>query len=300
MNRQGGMAVIMALLLVALAASATSLVLWQQNLWWQQLASDRRRAEMHALADAGLALGVARLRPSAVVGANQSWARPGLLREGEGRVAVRIEDAQGRLNLNGLAGGGSLVDEGWLTVLRRLLSILQLPTELADNLVRWRGLQTQSEQDAGRRLPGGHPSLTRWEDLARVPGFSPERMARLAPHVIVLPEGVRRVNVNTASASLLAALLPEAAPGMLAAAIAGRGEQPFRDVTGFLARIGVSSPARIADLGTGSDYFLLQASVRHGAASRQTVAMLKVELDRTRLLWRRDRPGIAPSEEGKT
>jgi general secretion pathway protein K len=285
------MAVLMALLLVALAASASALVLWQQRLWWQQLAADRRRAEMHALADAGLALAMARLQPVAVVGLGDAWARPGFLQEDDGKVEIRLADGQGRFNLNGLAAGGAQVDAAWLETLRRLLASLQLPDELAGNLVRWRGLLTRSQQEAGLRPPIGQPPLARWDDLARVPGFTPERMARLAPYATVLPEGVRRVNVNTASAELLTALLPTLPPGAVAEALSRRTAQPYRDVGEFLARAGSGNPDGAADLTTGSDYFLLRAIVRHGHARRSVMALLKVEAGRTRLLWRLDRAG---------
>lgn len=296
MRRARGMAVIMALLLVALAASAAALVLWQQSLWWQQLATERRRAEMRQLSDAGLALAIARLRPSTVVGPGQPWSRPGSLRENEGRVTVQLEDAQGRFNLNALSGGGALVDTGRLESLRRLLASLQLPEGLADALQRWRGLQSRAEQDAGSRPPAGHPALLRWDELAQVPGFTRERIARLVPYATVLPEGARMVNINTAPAQVLAALLPELPPGALAEALSERRQHPFRDVATFLARTGVNNPARLGDLTTGSDFFMLQAMVRHGAARRFTEALLKVEPGATRSLWRRDRAVVQGEE----
>lgn len=299
MRQERGMAVLMALLLVALAASAAALVLWQQSLWWQQLAAERRRAQIHALTRGGVALAAARLRPAAVVGAGQPWARPGVLRAGEAWAEVRLEDRQGGFNLNALSAGGALVDEGWLAALRRLLRGLGLPEQLALDLARWRGLQTQAEQDAGQRAARGQAPLERWEDLARVPGFTAARLARLAGHAVVLPEGVRRINLNTASAPVLAALLPEVPPGALDEALAVRARQPFRDVAGFLSRTGVSNPARLADLGVGSDYFLARVQVRQGEARRVAEALLKVEPGQTRVLWRQDRTGDGPPERGE-
>jgi general secretion pathway protein K len=280
------MAVIMALLLVALAASAASLVLWQQSLWWQQVEADRQRAQMHLLLDAQVAWAQWRLRPvSPTIAYDQPWARPWVGQEGDYRWQARLTDLQSRLNLNALALQPGLVNKDLLDSYRRLLAALQLSDGLADNLVEWCGLRDA----AATAVPSRPVRLVRdWRELGQVPGYEPAVLRLLAPYVTLLPSELNLVNVNTASPLLLAAMVPNAAPAAVAHVVQERGRLPFRDAADFIGRLGMAGQEPPKTLGAGSSAFLLQGTVRHHAAEQRIDAIFRVESGRVRLLARPD------------
>jgi general secretion pathway protein K len=284
MKRQRGMAVVMALLLVALAASAVALVLWQQNLWWHQVEAERRRAQIRLLADAELSWGMSRVKAANVVALSQPWARPLAVTEQGFELRARLIDMQGRFNLNALAKGGGQIDLPRLAQYRSLLAQLRLPATLADALIRWQGLRS------GEVRPGSPQPrfLTRWRMLEHIPGYSAEVRARLEPFATVLPPENDAVNVNTASPQLLTALFPQIPEGTLAAVLSQREQNYFRDVADFRARLGgrIETPG----LSATSSLFLLEGTVTQGGVRRVTRGLIKVEPGQVKLLWREDGP----------
>ncbi|BEV73365.1 hypothetical protein THUN1379_28470 [Paludibacterium sp. THUN1379] len=284
------MAVIMALLLVALAASAASLVLWQQGLWWQQVEVDRQRAQMRLLLDAQLAWAATRLHSRAIVALNQSWARPWQGSEGDYHWQARLHDLQSRLNLNALGLPDGRVNQDMLEAYQRLLQSLQLPGTLADQLVRWQGLRPADGQGGSGQAVRG---LRDWRQLAEVSGYTPAVMQRLGPLVSLLPSSFSRINLNTAPLPLLQALLPEVAPAALARVLQQRRTLPFRDQADFASRVGAAAVLRPSLFATSSVLFQLHGVVRHQRAERHVEAILQVEAGRVRLL-RRAEPGALP------
>ena len=284
MRQQQGMAVVMSLLLVALAASASALVLWQQGLWWHQLAADRRRAQIQALLDSERSWALTRLTMQNAIALSQPWAEPLRLSEPEYEMHGQLSDLQGRFNLNALASRGGEINLAQLAALRGLLAELRLPPSLADNLIRWFRLHTPN----ARRVPGTAlaRSLERWEMLAWVPGYTPTVMERLAPYSTVLPADVVTVNVNTAAPLLLRALLPQIEPGLLQRVLAQRHGRYFRDIGDFQARLGTDLSG--TNLSATSSWFLLEATVRQGTWLRGQQAVLRLDAGGARVVWRHE------------
>lgn len=281
-----GMAVILALLLVALSASAAALVLWQQGLWWHQLQQDQRRARLRAWLQSEVSWAISRLPGSPVVAYGQPWAEPLSGQEQTVRIQARLLDMQGRLNLNALSQGPGLLDTAQLEHFRRLLQALQLPQALADELVRWRGLQSQ-EARARQGMTARLRRPVHWHALLQVPGYTPQVLARLEPYATLLADDVRTVNLNTAPRLLLQAMLPQAAAGSLESALAERERRAFRHPGELLLRLNLPS-ANQQHFGVGSSYFLLQGSVRDDVTERRQQALLQVAPGRVQLLWRRE------------
>lgn len=287
MKRQRGMAVVMALLLVALAATAVALVLWQQGLWWRQVESDHQRAQIRMLIDAELTWGLSRVKAANVVALSQPWARPMTLSEPGFEMHAALTDMQSRFNLNAMAGQGGLVDPARLAQYRNLLVALSLPPSLSDSLIRWNGLRLEEIRGV---TPAPPRVLERWDGLIQVPGYTPEVMARLEPYAAVLPPEVSTVNVNTAKPLLLAAMLPQLGAGALQGALAQREQNYFRDVSDFKMRLGMEFDT--SGLTANSSLFLLRGSVRQGAMRRALRALIKAEPGHNQLLWRQDGPGL--------
>jgi general secretion pathway protein K len=285
MRRQHGMAVVMALLLVALSASVSALVLWQQRLWLHQVELDHHRAQMRLWLDAQLVWAASRLCLAGVVTLSQPWAQPFHLREQQYVLDARLLDMQARLNLNALALPGGIINQQQLAHYRQLLLALQLPLSLADALVQWRGLQRADQPVRVPALPRQR-ALDDWDHLLQVPGYTPALLARLQPYAAVLEDTDGRVNLNTAPLLLLQAMLPQQAGGVLAQLVAQREQPAVLDEADFRARLNAADfPA--GSFTTTSRWFLLQATVRHGRYGRGLEALFHLDGRQARLVWRR-------------
>lgn len=199
-----------------------------------------------------------------------------------GEVSGYLEDAQGLWNLNNLAPDGA-ADEEQVAVFRKLLSHLGLPGELADYLADW--IDDKSEARRGdsedawylaqvpARVASNHPLLT-IDSLSDVRGFSPDVVARLRPHVTVLP-GRQPVNLNFATAPVLAAMVPGLSVSDASRLVAERERIPFRDVADFQGRLPVGASAPSIPHGVTSHHFTAHVTARSGRSQVRLQALLR-------------------------
>jgi len=178
-----------------------------------------RRAAL--VADGGVMLAAEVLRQDFALGntdsLNDIWARElPPIDTGAGMLAVRIEDEQGKLNLNDLATG-SLSPAG-----RRFQALLQnlgLDQALASPVADWvdrnndpgPGALAAENDWYARAAPPYAPRngmMRSYAELALVRGFTPAVLARLRRFVTVLPAADVKVNANTAPPEVLAAMDP--------------------------------------------------------------------------------------------
>jgi general secretion pathway protein K len=121
--------------------------------------------------------------------------------------------------------------------------------------------------------------MTSVDSLLDIPGYTPEMVARLRPFVTVLPT-VSAVNMNTASAEVIAAIVPGMSLSSAQAFVARRQTVFFHnagDVQNALRGAGaqiVSVDPNQYDVNT--NYFLIHGRVQHERA----------EVDRTTLVYR--------------
>jgi general secretion pathway protein K len=175
----------------------------------------------------------------------------------------------------------------------RLLEALQLDPSLAQAVLDW------IDADGDLAGPGGaedawylalarpyraaNQALAQVEELYRVRGFDARAVARLRPFVSALPGRVP-VNANTASAEVLAALLPELTREEARALADSRKSRPFKDKADLAARAKSAAPSTLdARLDVKSDHFLVQVAV--------TQDDVQVALE---ALVRRGAPGASP------
>jgi general secretion pathway protein K len=209
---QRGMAVIAALLVVIAAAVVTTRIVEDQSLLAQTLASERERAQGQWMLRSGLDWSRAILRYDAQTNATTRldgiWAQPivnlpvGTASNPEQALFTgQVEDEQGKLNLRNLAQNG-VVQPQAVQELTRLFDSLRISPEVADN-VALRVARAQYGADIQPSAPG----LQFVSDLAGVPGMTPQALALISPFLTILPD-MSKINVNTASAEVLAAVVP--------------------------------------------------------------------------------------------
>jgi general secretion pathway protein K len=133
--------------------------------------------------------------------------------------------------------------------------------------------------DANSNAPVAPLQMINVESLLDVPGFSPEAVERLRPFVTVLPT-TTSVNMNTASAEVIAATVPGMSLSQAQAFVARRETVFFHDVGNVtLALTGAGVKADAVDtsqMDVTTKYFLIHGRVQHERA----------EVDRTTLLYR--------------
>ena len=159
-----------------------------------------------------------RSQPS-ITDLEQPWAEPiGPTPVAPGvTLQASLEDLQGRFNLNNLvASDGVTVNTQQLNAFRRLLTLLGLQPQWADDWVNWidksptppiPGAPAESaymEMDPPYHTP--NLPVTSSSELLALPGFGRARFERIAPYVTALPVGTP-LNVCTASPYVLDAYL---------------------------------------------------------------------------------------------
>jgi general secretion pathway protein K len=133
--------------------------------------------------------------------------------------------------------------------------------------------------DADSDTPVAPLQMINVESLLDVPGFSPEAVEKLRPFVTVLPT-TTSVNMNTATAEVIAATVPGMSLSQAQAFVARRETVFFHDVANVeLGLTGAGANTANIDLNqmdVTTKYFLIHGRVQHERA----------EVDRTTLLYR--------------
>ncbi|MCU1716029.1 type II secretion system minor pseudopilin GspK [Pseudomonas sp. 5P_3.1_Bac2] len=254
MRQQRGMALITVLLVVAVVSVVCAAIISRQQLSIRSTANqlDVRQAWHYALGGEVLAKALLSRdfnqgeRSAQVDHLGELWAlprKPYPLDEG-GELRVQIIDLTGRFNLNSLAaktpGGGP--DDSTLAQFRRLLLGLQISTPYAERLADWLDEDDQPTgsygAEDGQYLAAQPPYraanriLSDPSELRLLLDMRAEDYERLLPYVSALPAGTT-LNVNTASARVLASLSDGLSLSQAQEIVAARGAEGYRDVQAF-------------------------------------------------------------------
>ena len=144
------------------------------------------------------------------------WARPlPPLPVDGGSVAGRLEDLQGRFNLNNLLFPDGTVNAEAVKQLERILGMLEIEPGWATAMADWidgdtnPGFPDGAEDSVytGQSPPylAANMPITRASEIMALPEFGAERFSKLKPYVTALPVGTP-LNVCTASGFVLDAL----------------------------------------------------------------------------------------------
>lgn len=296
---QSGAAVLMALFVATLATLIVSGLFYRQFVLLRTIENQQLVAQSRQLLRGALDWGRAILREdgnrSSYDALSEPWAQPlaetRLDQLGEtgsiaslASIAGSIEDAQGRFNLHNLVDNGQIVEKE-LESLRRLTSLLELPTQTAD-LIAERMLEAQGLSSSAEDKPGEAPGsegerpqplpLMLPRDISGVQGISPEATDRLAPYIVVLDENTP-VNVNTASAEVIAARVPGLTLAEARGFVAERDRISYFNTTGEArTRLGAKgSGVTDAELSVNSRYFFVRGEVKLERAVTRMEALVK-------------------------
>jgi general secretion pathway protein K len=231
----------------------------------------------------------------------------------EATLSGNIIDACSRYNLRNLADKGQANAEQ-VEVFGRLLRNLQMDPQLAGRVAAYvaagqpleapvpEGGEPSGGTPAGGASPGGTPAggtpaggtptgggnvprvsrssvpgspmkFLAVDDLLTVPGFTQAMVERLRPFVIVLPD-VTPVNVNTAPAEVLAALMPNMSVSEANSLVVRRQRAAWRDMNYFSAEVGDSRPITPGAAGVRSDWFLVNSRIRLDRAALDAEALI--------------------------
>lgn len=300
-TRQSGVAIVLAMGVVALAAISATAMMVTQSTWSRHNELSTDQVQARALLQVGVDWTRAVLsddrRSSNVDTLGEPWAlRLPPIPVENGTLAGRIEDQQGRFNLNNLVRDGKL-NPAQLAHFQALLSLLGLPIALGDALVDWIDADDQpSSQDGAEDafylavpspyLAANQP-LMDVAELALVRGFNDSVRLRLRPFVSALP-AFTVVNVNTAAPEVIAAVVDGLELDGARALVEKRDRSYMRDHADFTSRLPGGARAAPADIGFSSEYFLVQLRVTVGDAQARSEALLaRRDANWPAVVWRK-------------
>ena len=247
MYKQQGVAVITAVLVLAIAATAAATIAANHQL-------DMRRTEnsitsSQALSYAkgaeqwAMAILARDLKDSTYDSLDEDWAiiLPRFPLPGGG-IEGSLEDAQGKINLNKLWENGK-VNPIVKQRVSRLFFLLGINPNLVEAIIDWidPGLEPEgpdgAERDRYESLEYAYYPADQYmadiSELRLIHGFDQKTYDSLLPHVTALSADAR-LNLNTASAEVLASLNPKINVELAKDLVKEREEEPYKQASDFL------------------------------------------------------------------
>jgi general secretion pathway protein K len=301
---QRGVALISAMIVVALATVIAATLFFDSAMTARRSAASFSMEQGLQLAQGAEALAAYAIQqsdPKQVTPASM-WAQPYGPVEVAPEVSLeaKLNDEQGKFNLNTLLKKDGTPNEPAVKVFTQLLKLLELEPRWTSLLIDWMDSNPQPESEGGEdslyasQVPPhrtGNLLLTSISELQQMPGFNRDLYQRLAPFVTALPPTANKVNVCTADREVLDALFAVSAddtnnveytrmrPEDLATSRA-QGCFPSLDT---LTR-GDAAMKELA--GERSDYFRLRTWVRIGTAQFALYSLMYREGDKARPISR--------------
>ena len=306
-RRQRGVAVVTALLLTTLAVSIVASLFWQQQVQVRSMENQRLQLQTKWIQRGALEWLSVLLRQSNYTvnytSLDQPWATPLAETrldqfidreriEGENFAASlsgNIIDATSRYNLTNLAKNG-VPDPEQLLIFNRLLNNLRMDGRVAQRVSQMVAAG-QPPPEVPAEDPNGNPPppppprpaqegivgmpapVLRVDDLLSVQGVTPEMLQKLRPFVTVLPEPTP-VNVNTAPAEVLAAVIPGYSLSEANVIVEKRKRIPWRDLAQFQNELKPGTQTVPDSIDVQSKYFLVQSRIRLDRAALNAESLI--------------------------
>jgi general secretion pathway protein K len=302
-RRQAGVALLTAMLTVTLVASFAASAMWQQWRMVEVERAERTRAQMQWVLTGALDWARLILQEDARSGPIDHLSEPWALPLQEARLSSflavdktvgddaldaffsgQITDQQALLNINNLVVAGERSASA-MKAFARLFELLHLPPAqlelLADNLLQAQSLRMVSSATA---VPA--PILpARVAQLGWL-GLSPATLQALAPYVTVLPVPTP-VNLNTAAAPVLCAVLAGLELGQARQLAAQRARTYFRAVGDAYQAAGLrADQADASQVAVASRFFLVRGRLRLDQLTVQETSLVERQGIKVHAVWR--------------
>ena len=304
-RKQRGVALVMAVLIVALATILAAEVGFRGYLDQRRTVNAFSLDQSFEIAMGGEAWASDALRRDRMQGGKntddftEEWATPIPpipLEDVGGEFEGQLEDLQGRFNLNSLVtvdnAGVTTINPAAVKRFERLLELLELEPKWANFIADWIDSDNNAQFPDGAEDPvytnldppyrTPNMPITRASEILALPEFGPDRYRRLAPFITALP-GNTPINVCTASPELLDALVAGSREFTLARETAKqqRAQRCFPTPTEFESRLTPDQKQELDGvIGESSDYFLATIWVTLGT-QRFTLYSLLYRADGT-------------------
>ena len=280
--RQHGAALLLAMIVLVLVATAAAGMVWQQTRAVNIEAAERARSQAAWILNGALDWARLILREDQRAGQQNNkphdhlgepWAQP--LAEArlsaflaadkdnnadsgpEAFISGSIEDAQSRLNLRGLLDDSGKPVPQQVAALERLVILAGAPTDTAQRVV-------QALVDAHTGATGDNPMgaplrPSRLLDLAWS-GLDETTLQRLAPYLDLLPAATP-VNFNTAPREVMAAVIGLDLGGA-ERLVQARARKPFEQPDDVYAQLPPGTPQEPGRVSVSSSYFHVAGRLR--------------------------------------
>lgn len=312
---QTGAALLMAMITVALVATLAAAAMWRQWRGVEVEAAERARVQsawiLTGALDWGRLILAGDLREDRNRGYDadylgEPWAVPlaearlsTFLAAGEASsdtdrdafLSGQVTDMQSRLNIMNLVAGTQPDQLTALTRFGRLFDMLNLPSgemgALQRSLARADAAMRGTPQEDGADAP---LLPRRFEQLAWL-GMTPATLATLKPYVTVLPlvnQQVTPVNLNTASAQVIAAAIPDLDLARAQRIVVQRDSGFFRYPSDALKAVGAADIKPDSWVSTTSDFFEVRGRLRLDDVALEEVSVVQRQRTTRRVttLWR--------------
>lgn len=282
--RQHGAALLSAMLTVALVATFAAAALWQQ---WRSIeveAAERARVQSEWILTGGLDWARLVLREDGRSGGPDSLGEPWAVPLQEARLSSflaadrntstssdvdpgvmdaflsgQMVDLQSLMNVTSLVQGGK-VSEPDLAAFARLFEVLGLPQSQLQKLAESLRFALDTSA-AGGSSPLAPLVPQRVEELVWL-GVPPETVAALQPYITILPEPTP-VNLNTASAEVIHAMVAGLSMADAQRLVAARASAPFQNKDQAARAAGIEGSALAgANVSIGSQFFEVRSRLR--------------------------------------
>jgi general secretion pathway protein K len=277
--RQQGVALISVLLVVVIATVLSVSMIRHQNLTIHKArnVSDHSQAKHYAIGGEELARQILWQDTDSspeVDHLQEDWAAGDLVFEFEdGEVAIRIEDLQGRFNINSLMNPGNAGRQAQARFVQ-LLQHVGLDTMFMDRAIDWMdgdiaarplGAEDYAYLDLERPYRTASQLMVDTTELRLLLDMDAESFELLLPFISALPDSSAALNVNTAPPEVLQAVSDRLSSDMSNDLILERDSQKgYQSVTEFLqssyvAGLGIAA----AGLGVQSKFFEIRIRARY-------------------------------------
>jgi len=272
-NKNKGIALITAMLIVAITGIISSNLLWDNILSTRKTMSTLNRDQAIQVAIGAENWIKQILKQDAINSAtdhlNELWAKklPKLPIDG-GDISGEIIDLQSRFNINNIIQSDGTLNQNQFNQLQRLLRILHLDPNMANVIVDW------IDKDQYTSYPGGaeddiytkmnppyrtsNQKIITITELLSINSMSIESYKTLAPYITAVPISTQ-INVNTAGSVILSSLDDGVTQNDIQRLINERNPSGYADiVTSFKPLL---LPENLSNISNKSNYFQLKLLV---------------------------------------